>query len=166
MRRTIPYILLTAVILIPFPGRSETKRQNWYHDPFFQISHAIPNCPRPAGPFVTEEQKQAEAHHRAERGTSCWLEGKCDRPTSYDYDQDIATAMKEALAKDNPFSDSTLWVTVQGRFVFIEGCVNDKDMARAIERFASALPYVQIAVARVRSSPDIEPPYTVMEPKR
>jgi hypothetical protein len=156
--------LLVLLVLVPHTATSTPKRQNWYKDPFFQISDAIPECPKPAGPFVTEEQRIADAHHRGERGTSCWLAGKCDRPTSYDYDRDIAKAFREALGKNNPFSkNSTLWVTIQGRYVFIEGCVDDKSLSAKIEHFASALPYVQIAVAHVRSDPKAEPPYVLID---
>ena len=117
----------------------------------------------PAGPFVTESERLTNAHHRAEQGTSCWLAGKCDRPTSYYYDKDIAKAFKEALSKDYSFKDSTLWVTVQGRVVFIEGCVREKSMSAKLEHFAFRLPYVDIAVAHVRSNPTDEPPYILFD---
>src|SRR5690554_6479593 len=45
--------------------------RNWFDDPFFQISSAIPDCPEPAGPFITEAERRAESHRRAEKGTTC-----------------------------------------------------------------------------------------------
>lgn len=155
-------MLLFAISAVPCRAQSDEVRQNWFHDPFFQISDDVADCPVPAGPFVTEKQRVAEAHHRAERGTSCWLAGKCDRPNSYAYDQDIASAFKAKLNDDNPFSGTSLWVTVQGRVVYIEGCAEDQRIVRALETYAMTLPYVEIAVARVRSDPAIPPPYEAM----
>lgn len=165
MLRYLPVLLLLAAFASPCPVQSEEVRQNWFHDPFFQISDDVRNCPMPAGPFVTEKERTAGAHHRAERGTTCWLVGKCDRPTSYAYDQDIATAFKSALKanKNNPFEKSTLWVTVQGRVVYIEGCAEDRNLSRKIESFTMALPYVELAVAKIRTNPSSPPPYTVLE---
>ena len=165
MRGYLPALLLLITLALPCYIQSEEVYQNWFHDPFFQISDAVPNCPITAGPFVTEKERTAEAHHRAERGTTCWLVGKCDRPTSYDYDQDIASAFKSALkANKNEFlGKSTLWVTVQGRVVYIEGCAQDRSLARKIETFTMALPYVELAVAKVRTDPSLPPPYTLIE---
>jgi len=163
MVRYLPILLLIAMLSWSHVARPDEEKKNWFHDPFFQISDAVANCPMPTGPFVTAKQRTAEAHHRGERGTSCWLTGKCDRPSSYDYDQDIADAFKKALAGDNPFARSTLWVTVQGRSVFIEGCADDGTMAAKLEAFTMALPYVQIAVAKIRFDPSAEAPYPLMQ---
>ena len=163
MRVYLPALLLFATFAWPGPARPDSAPQNWFHDPFFQISSDIPDCPMPAGPFTTEVQRTAEAHHRAERGTTCWLEKKCARPSSYDYDQDIASAFKKALSADNPFKDSTLWVTVQGRVVFIEGCAEDHGMTAKLEKFAMTLPFVEMAVAKIRYEPSEQPPYTILK---
>jgi hypothetical protein len=163
MRGYLPAFLLFATFASPCQAQTDSELQNWFHDPFFQISGAIPDCPMPAGPFTTEVQRTAEAHHRAERGTTCWLEGKCDRPSSYDYDQDIASAFKNALSADNPFKDSTLWVTVQGRVVFIEGCADDHSLTAKLEKFAMTLPFVEVAVAKIRYDPSAQPPYTIFK---
>ncbi len=160
-RYILTLLLLTTLPSPSLTAQTNSNRQNWFHDPFFQISDAIPNCPMPAGPFVTVQERTAEAHHRAERGTTCWLAGKCDRPSSYDYDKDIASAIKSALNANNPFHESTLWVTVQGRVVYIEGCVGDRTMAAKLETFVMKLPFVEIAVAKVRSDPSAQPPYKV-----
>jgi hypothetical protein len=163
MRGFLYSLLLSVALALSCQAQDTAKRQNWFHDPFFQISTAVPNCPMPVGPFVTEEQRFIDAHHRAERGTSCWLEGKCDRPNSYAYDQDIADAFKAELSKHNPFTESTLWVTVQGRAVYIEGCAPDKSIVARLEAFARALPYVEVAVAKVRFDPSAVPPYPSLE---
>jgi hypothetical protein len=152
-------LLTLAALASPCPAQVEAERQNWFNDPFFQISAFVANCPLPAGPFITEAERKAESHHRAEKGTTCWLAGKCDRPNSYDYDKDIAAAIQTALAKRNPFEKTTLWVTVQGRVVYIEGCATNGAVAAELEAFARKVPNVQQAVANVRTDPSARAPY-------
>ena len=163
MQRYLQTLVLFTIPCFFGLAQADSDRQNWFHDPFFQISDAVPDCPLPAGPFVTEKQRLAEAHHRAERGTTCWLTGKCDRPSSYDYDQDIANAFKGALSVKNPFKESTLWVTVQGRVVYIEGCAEDRGLTVRLETFARTLPFVEAAVAKIRYDSSARPPYTLLE---
>ena len=148
-----------AALTAACPAGADEELRNWFDDPFFQISAAVPGCPLPAGPFITENQKRVEAHHRAERGTTCWLTKECDRPNSYAYDADIATAFQAAVRQRNPFPDTTLWVTVQGRVVYIEGCVLRESQVAGLEAFARALPYVQQAIAIVRTEPSARVPY-------
>jgi hypothetical protein len=141
------------------PAWAAEELRNWFDDPFFQISAALPDCPLPAGPFITESDRHIQAHHRAERGTTCWLAKQCDRPNSYAYDADIAAAFQAAARERNPFAQTTLWVTVQGRVVYIEGCVARESQAVELEAFARALPYVQQAIAVVRTEPSARAPY-------
>jgi hypothetical protein len=143
--------LLMAALAWPVPvlAQAAPERQNWFNDPFFQISNAIPGCPVPAGPLITEQERRVQSHHRAERGTTCWLSGQCDRPNFYAYDADIADAIKAALKASNPFDRATLWVTVQGRVVYFEGCVPDQAMEPALEAFAKSVAGVQQAIAAV-----------------
>jgi hypothetical protein len=148
-----------AVVATPCLAQVPTDRQNWFDDPFFQISASVADCPLPAGPFVTEAERRLEAHHRAERGTTCWLAGQCDRPNSYAYDHDIALAFRKALAERDALSNSSLWITVQGRVVYIEGCVTRDAMAVELEALARTLPNVQQAIAIVRTDPTARPPY-------
>ena len=135
--------------------------QNWFDDPFFQISSALPDCPLPAGPFTDEADRRVQAHRRAEKGTTCWLAKECDRPNAYVYDHDIAAAMQAALRSNNPFADTTLWVTVQGRVVYIEGCATRESASLQLESFARAIPNVQQAIAAVRTERNARPPYRV-----
>jgi hypothetical protein len=140
-------------------AQSAPERRNWFNDPFFQISNSFPNCPVPAGPFITEEEKRVQAHHRAERGTTCWLSGKCERPNSYAYDAEISQALKIALQSRGELKNTTLWVTTQGRMVFIEGCARNVSVAKALEAIARKVPNVQQAVALVYSGASSRPPY-------
>jgi len=151
--------------LLALGARAEPLR-NWFDDPFFPVTAAIPGCPEPAGPRVSEAQRRLQAHRRAEKGTTCWLakEAGCDRSSAYAYDRDIAAAIETAMRSQAAFADSSLWVTVQGRVVYVEGCVRDAAQAPAIEAFVRGLPHVQQALAIVTASPRAQPPYKVYAP--
>lgn len=141
---------------------SAPSLQNWFDDPFFRISSAIPDCPAPAGPFTDEADRRLQAHRRAEKGTTCWLAGACERPNAYAYDADIAAAIRAALQgpQGKPVAEhSSLWVTVQGRVVYIEGCIRAPLAAATLEALVRGLPHVQQATAIVRSSDRAAVPY-------
>jgi len=145
-------------------ARSAEELRNWFDDPFFQISSSLPDCPLPAGPFVSEADKRVQAHRRAEKGTTCWLAGECERPNAYAYDRDIAEAFRKAVAGPDRLAGTTLWVTVQGRVVYIEGCALHNSSVVAVEALARSLPHVQQAIAIVRTDPTARPPYKLRPP--
>jgi len=145
-------------------ARSAEELRNWFDDPFFQISSSVADCPLPAGPFVSESDKRVQAHRRAEKGTTCWLAGECDRPNAYAYDRDIAEAFRKAVAGPDRLPGTTLWVTVQGRVLYIEGCALQNSSVAAVEGLARSLPHVQQAIAIVRTDPSAPPPYKVRSP--
>jgi hypothetical protein len=157
--------LLLALAAAPAsPAPSDEALQNWFDDPFFQISASLPDCPLPAGPFITESEKRVQAHHRAERGTTCWLAKECDRPNSFAYDQDIAASFQRAASGDS-FPGTTLWITVQGRVIYVEGCALQDATVAKVEALAHSLPYVQQVIAIVRTDPKSRPPYTLRQPR-
>jgi hypothetical protein len=143
------------------PCGAQDGLQNWFNDPFFQISAAIPDCPLPAGPFTDENDKRIQAHRRAEKGTTCWLAKECDRPNAYVYDHDIAEGLKAALRERGQFANTTVWVTVQGRVVYLEGCAASEAIVPALEAFARSVQHVQQAIAIIRTDPAARPPYRV-----
>jgi hypothetical protein len=160
----ITAILAIAATLALADARAAEALRNWFDDPFFQISSFLADCPLPAGPFVDESDKRVQAHRRAEKGTTCWLAKECDRPNAYAYDADIAAAFQAALRSGRTFPDSTLWVTVQGRVLYIEGCARQDATAVQVEAFARSLPHVQQAIAIVRTDPRAAPPYKLRAP--
>ena len=161
MRRLFVFGSL-AILASACYAQAATELKNWFNDPFFQVSSGMPDCPLPLGPLLTEEQRRTQAHSRAEKGTSCWLAGRCERPNYYDYDQDIAAAFKsQAVGNPMLFKQTSLWVTVQARVIFIEGCASNRSAAAEIEAFARRLPYVQQAIAFVRTNPKNPAPYAV-----
>ncbi len=56
-------------------------------------------CPAPLGPLFTVDEQRREAHYRIERGTSCWLAGKCKDSNAYRYDKQPGAAGPEAALR-------------------------------------------------------------------
>ena len=162
--RTRRHLLALATLTAACQALAGDDLANWFDDPFFQISAAIPDCPLPAGPFTTESDRRVQAHRRAEKGTTCWLANECERPNAYAYDPDIASAFQAAVREGNPFPNTTLWVTVQGRVLYIEGCAADEAVVGKLEAFARALPHAQQAIAIVRTDASVRPPYKLRQP--
>ena len=154
-----------GALLLAVECHAADKLRNWFDDPFFQISSAVSDCPVPAGPFVTEAERRVQAHRRSEKGTTCWLAKECDRPNAYAYDLDIAASIQAAVGEGSPFHETTLWVTVQGRVVYVEGCVTHESQATQIEAFVRDVPYVQQAIAIVSARPGGQPPYRLRAPR-
>ncbi|PLP99288.1 BON domain-containing protein [Cupriavidus pauculus] len=121
--------------------------RNFGNDPFVRVSSAIASCPEPAGPRVSEEEWKREAHHRIEEGNHCYAEGRCRLANAYQYDKEIAEALKRRLAdlgRTLPaWQDSSLWIMVRGRWLTVQGCVG-KDFNRAA------------FLAAMREIPDVE----------
>jgi len=150
---------LALALPLAVAAQGTPERRNAFGDPFFRLSAAIAACPVPAGPFVTDDERRVQAHQRAERGTSCWLAGRCERPNFYAYDADIAAGVRAALEAQPRFADSSLWVMVQGRVVYIEGCVRDPGLAPELEAAVRVVPEVQQAVAAVYTDLSQRAPY-------
>jgi len=143
--RTLP-ILAVLVVTV---ARAEVPRTNWFDDPFFSISDEIAGCPEPLGPLVNEEEALAQSHHRNERGLRCYLEKRCRLPNSFAYDKDIAARIEAEAAKIAPHP-STLWVLVQGRRVWVYGCVPAGYRRGTLERQLRKIPEVELAMEEVR----------------
>ena len=137
--------------------------RNWFDDPFFQVRNAAPECPVPLGPLTTGEEMQTQAHNRSERGTRCWHERRCSRPNSFLYDKDIAEGVRSRFAGSRDYRDSTLWVTVQRRIVWIEGCVRPGYAYGRLEKFVKDVPDVELVVVNVRKRPQDPVPYRRLE---
>ena len=150
-------------------GATDSDLKNWFNDPFFQFTAAVADCPVPLGPLLKENESAAETIRRAGRGAHCQPGVNCVQPNTsanpYTYDADIAKALKAALEVNqlythSPLVNSSLWATVQGRIVKIEGCMagdaytpfNHDMITTQIENVAKAIPNVLQAVVRVRTS--------------
>jgi hypothetical protein len=80
------------------------KRANCFNDPFLQVTDGIAECPVPEGPMITESEMKAEAHSRTERGTRCFLSGRCRLAISCLYDKEIIPRVKKAIVADGRFA--------------------------------------------------------------
>lgn len=143
---------------------ADTQRKNWYNDPFFALSSAIRACPLPLGPLMTKAEAEDDAHYRVERGTTCWLAHKCSKPNSYLYDSGIAEAIRQRLQADAMFAGTSVWITVQRRFVYAEGCVPVGFDSAALERKLAAIPDVEQVFVRVSADPRGALPYKTLAP--
>ena len=161
-----PACLWTVLLpLASWHAAATEALKNWFDDPFVQLTGDDRACPRPAGPFVTEKERLAQSHRRAEKGTTAWLAGEADRPKAYTYDQDIAAALQQAFSSGRRFAGSALWATVQGRVVYVEGCLQgDATTEQQLDAVVRAAPFVQQTILIVRTRPDQPVPYRVMPP--
>lgn len=150
---------LVALGLLAGTAQAEALK-NWFGDPFFQASADLRRCPLPLGPLLTEQEQRREAHWRAERGTSCWLAGRCAHSNAYAYDAGLAAPVRAALAQAG-LQGSSVWVTIQRRWVFLEGCVSSLQQAQALEAAARSVPRVETVVPALSVGTRTPPRYAV-----
>lgn len=156
----LPPFLTCLVFCATCAAQDKQERKNWFNDPFFQISAGVPSCPAPLGPMITAAERNAEAHYRVERGTSCWMEGKCSKPNSYLYDAPIADALRKYFTQTNDFGNTSLWLIVQRRFVMVQGCIVQAEQAEKIEAIIrEAAPDVERVLMQVSLPPYANPTY-------
>ena len=122
------------------------ERSNFFGDPFLQVTNGIADCPVPNGPSITVGEMRAQAHLRAERGTSCYLSGRCRLPNAYLYDKEIIPRVKKAIDADGRFARTSVWVEGQRRWVWLKGCVRRKADSVALERLVRGLDDVEAVV--------------------
>jgi hypothetical protein len=158
-------VALCAVAHAQTSSDAHTPRKNWYNDPFFALSSAVSACPLPLGPLMTRAQAEDDAHYRVERGTTCWLAHKCSKPNSYLYDADIAAAIREQFKGDASLTGTSLWITVQRRFVYAEGCAGASFDRAALQRRLEAIPDVEQVFVRVTGDPHGALPYKALAPR-
>ena len=147
-----------AVLLSASAGSAEPLKLNPFNDPFIVATSGGRTCPVPLGPAYTEAQVREQSHHRAERGTTCWLEGRCAEPNAYRGDARIAQAVAEALRAEAALADTRIWVTVERAFVSLEGCVNDPAQAQLAEDITKRTDGVQLVLPML-SRPGEPPRY-------
>lgn len=155
-------LMLPALLVTASSTAVAQELKNWFNDPFFQVRAGIADCPTPLGPLLPQPKRNAEAHYRVERGTNCWLAGKCDRANAYWYDVDIGKSAAKAFADTADFRDTSLWVTVQRRFITVEGCVAMQDDERKLHALLETLPDVERVIVQVRKPGENKPPYALL----
>jgi hypothetical protein len=145
-------------------AQAATERKNWYNDPFFPLSQDVHDCPLPLGPLMTRAEAEDDAHYRVERGTTCWLAHKCTKPNSYLYDAPIADAIRAYFkgAAAHSLAGTSVWITVQRRFVYAEGCAPASFDRQALQRELEAIPDVEQVFMRVTDTPHGPLPYKTL----
>ncbi|MHA6885813.1 BON domain-containing protein [Ralstonia pseudosolanacearum] len=156
------HILFALMLSVP-AAHAEDDLQNRGHDPFFQISAAIPGCPEPAGPRVSEAEWKRESHHRIEHGNHCWVEGRCRLPNAFAYDEEIADSARRRLqwlsANMPAWRQSTLWVTVWQRWMLVQGCVVPGFAVGPFIDALRAVPDVERVIDETTAHPERGVPY-------
>ena len=126
-------LLLPFIVLLASMAQAQ-ERSNFFGDPFVQLTHGLAACPVPAGPLLTREEANAEAHYRSQRGASCWLDGRCRLSNSYLYDKEIMPRVERAVRAAGRFDANTsVWALGQRRWVWLKGCVSTQAQARELE---------------------------------
>jgi hypothetical protein len=143
-------------------SEAQVPRKNWYNDPFFALSSEVTACPLPLGPLMTQAEAEDDAHYRVERGTTCWLAHKCSKPNSYLYDADIAAAIRQQFQGAAMLAGTSVWITVQRRFVYAEGCVPATFDRAALQQRLEAIPDVEQVFVRLATDPHGTLPYKTL----
>jgi hypothetical protein len=111
-------------------------------DPFAQATRGFDGCPMSSPPLVTPEEMRIIAHERAERGTYCALEGRCEPGGAYRRDPEVNERVRAAVAQDQRFTGTSVAVATTRRFVTLTGCVRSRAQRRALVAFVASLPGV------------------------
>ena len=128
---------------------ASAERRNWFDDPFIQATHALPGCPIPDPPLMTEAEMIHDSHWRAERGTSCYQSGRCRLPNAYLYDKEIAPRVVKAIAAAGTFENTSIWVEGQRRWVWLKGCVSTPEQAAELERMVRLIDDVEAVIPQL-----------------
>jgi hypothetical protein len=145
LRIAVPSALAVCAALAA-AAQDDNERGNWFDDPFLQVTAAIAACPPQEGPKITRAQMRAQAHYRAERGTSCYLSGRCRLPNAYLYDREIIPRVKKAILADGRFGDTSIWVEGQRRWVWLKGCVARPEQLAELEALVRQIDDVEAVI--------------------
>jgi hypothetical protein len=143
---------------------AQDARRNPFDDPFTAVTSGLPGCPRAEAPLLTEEQIRNEAHDRAQRGTSCWLAGRCRLHNAYLYDKEIVPRVVKAVQADGRYPDTSVWALGQRRWVWLKGCVSKPEQRDALERLVRLIDDVEGVVNELMVGTQGAPPYKTAAP--
>ena len=154
--------LLPLAILLALQSAQAQELGNWLDDPFEQATHGVALCPVPLGPFIAKADVPRREHDRAERGTTCWNQGRCILPNSYRYDKPINEAVVRGIRTHPEFANTSVWVFTQRRVVFLQGCVQSPQQQTALEKQAYETETVQLVISQLMLGTDAAAPYGVL----
>jgi len=138
---------------------AQEPRHNPFDDPFLVVTGGLASCPRAEAPLYTEEQIRNEAHDRSQRGTSCWLAGRCRLHNAYLYDKEIVPRVVKAVQADGRYADTSVWALGQRRWVWLKGCVSKPEQREALERLVRLIDDVEGVVNELMIGTAGPPPY-------
>ena len=122
------------------------ERANYFNDPFVKVTNGLAGCTLPEAPLLTPDEVRVQSHLRSERGTRCYLSGRCRLPNSYQYDQEIIPRVKKAIDADGRFADTSVWAEGQRRWVTLKGCVRSKSESEALVQLVRSIDDVEKVV--------------------
>jgi BON domain len=148
--------VVASIAALTFAVANAEPPRTYQLDPFSQATSGYAACPSVKPPVLDEQQMRAQAHSRAERGTSCCLTGTCECGGAYKRDPEINDRVIEALRRDARFRDTSVWATTTRGFVTLQGCVHNASQKSALERLVKrqegvALVWNETAVPPLRS---------------
>jgi osmotically-inducible protein OsmY len=135
------------------------ERSNFFDDPFVQVTKAMPGCPVPEGPLVTQAEVREQAHVRAQHGGSCYRAGRCRLPNSYLYDKEIIPRVAVYIQQDGRFDATSVWVLGERRLVTLMGCVQSAQQAQALEQAVGLVDDVIGVINHLMVGTQGNPPY-------
>ena len=122
------------------------ERVNYFNDPFVKVTNGLAGCTQPEAPSLTPDEVRVQSHLRSERGTQCYLSGRCRLPNSYLYDHEIISRVKKAIDADGRFTDTSVWAEGQRRWVTLKGCVRAKSESEALVQLVRSIDDVEKVV--------------------
>ena len=128
-------LILAAMLCAGLHVQAQGPR-TYLLDPFTQATSGDQHCPAASPPVLDEAEMRAQAHSRAERGTSCCLAGTCECGGPYKHDAEINERVVAAIRSDRRFGDTSIWVTTTRGFVSLKGCVRSRSEQNALARWA------------------------------
>ncbi len=144
--RARAFCCLSIILVAGFNPLSAEDKANYFDDPFLQVTHGISACPVPPGPEITQAEMRAQAHVRAERGTACYLSGRCRLPNAYQYDKEIVLRVQKAIEADGRLAETSVWVLGQRRWVWLKGRVRNKAQSKALVHLVRHLDDVEAVI--------------------
>ena len=111
-------------------------------DPFGRATSGDPACPPVVQRQLTPEEIGTAAHARAERGTRCAMEGKCESGGAYRRDPEINAQVIRAIGADRRFADTSVWVTTSRGWVTLQGCARSSAQRKVLVAYVARQPRV------------------------
>ena len=72
--------------------------------------------------------------------------------------------MRERFAASAALNDASLWITVQRRIVWVEGCVSPATDDRTVENLLEGVKGAERVLVNVTHDPHARPPYAALAP--